>query len=493
MKYGIHWFRRDLRVAGNPALEWNRETNKGRVLGIFVFDPSFLSRPDIGISRFGFLLKTLEALKLELQSLGGDLLVLDHGPEEAFTKLFKALSQENSPLPTHFTFNRDYEPFARERDARIESLVTDRFKILTHTERDHLLIEPHELYKDKPGSWYQVYSPFQKKWLANFQKKEFRDRLVPRSAERFHLSWKEVLSKPLREKFCDRLEAYLGKIIPQCEVPLPPAGHAAALAQLDAFKDEWLGQYATQRDFPSVNGTSQLSFYLKNGSITTAQTIHHLGIADQKHRDRSAATQDSKTKYLNELIWREFYYHILFHVPRVEHEAFNLKYKNIEWEDDRMLFLAWCEGRTGYPIIDAAMRQLNTTGWMHNRMRMVVASFLTKDLLINWQWGERYFMQKLLDGDLAANNGGWQWAASTGCDPQPYFRIFNPTLQGKRYDPDGKYVRKYVPELAHVDNKRIHEPWKLPKLPAGYPERIVDHSSRSLKAVSLFKRARASD
>lgn len=493
MKYGIHWFRRDLRVAGNPALEWNKKIHQGCVVGIFVFDPSFLSRPDIGISRFAFLLETLKALREELQSLGGDLLVLDQGPDQAFEGLFSALLKEKRPLPASFTFNRDYEPFARERDARIETLISERFKISTHSERDHLLIEPHEIHKDKPGTWYQVYSPFQKKWLAQFQKKEIRDRLTQHPTERFQTSWSDILPKPLRGKFSDQLDTYLKKVLPQCDVPLPPAGHSAALEQLELFKDQGLEDYAKMRDFPAVNGTSRLSIYLKNGSITTAQIIHFLGLAERKHRNHSAATLDSQTKYLNELIWREFYYHILFHSPRVEKEAFQLKYKSLNWEDDRVLFLAWCEGRTGYPIVDAAMRQLNATGWMHNRMRMVVASFLTKDLLINWQWGERYFMQKLLDGDLSANNGGWQWAASTGCDPQPYFRIFNPTLQGKRYDPDGDYVRKYVPELAHVEKRHIHEPWKLAKLPAGYPERVVEHSSRSLKAISLFKRSAASE
>jgi deoxyribodipyrimidine photo-lyase len=270
-------------------------------------------------------------------------------------------------------------------------------------------------------------------------------------------------------------------VVPKAEVSLPEAGSRAALQQLERFVHEGLDDYAEKRDYPAAPGTSRLSYYLKNGSITTAQIISQL---------KPSARAPSHTKYLSELIWREFYYHILYHCPRVEHEAFQLKYRDIDWEDNEQLFQAWCEGKTGYPIVDAAMRELNTTGWMHNRMRMVVASFLTKDLLINWQWGERYFMRKLLDGDLAPNNGGWQWAASTGCDPQPYFRIFNPTLQGKRYDPEGEYVRRFVPELAEVDSRKIHEPWKLKEFPKGYPKPIVNHASRSLKAVSLFKKAR---
>ncbi len=481
MKFGIHWFRRDLRVAGNPALEWCRKSNDGRVVGIFVFDPKFLSRPDIGISRFAFLIETLSELKKELKSLGGDLLVLDQGPDTAFESLFSALEDQKSGLPSTLTYNRDYEPFARERDARVEGMITHRFKIAVHSERDHLLIEPHEISKDHSGGsqqegWYQVYSPFQKKWMAKLGTAEVRKRLVQHRAESFCLSWDEVLPKKLKERFSDQLETYQKSILPRAEVPLPPVGHAAALRQLDTFKESGIENYAETRDIPGIDGTSRLSIYLKNGSLTIAQVIAHLGLAGQ-------------SKFLNELIWREFYYHILFHAPRVEKEAFQIKYKTIAWENDPKLFQSWCDGKTGYPVVDAAMRQLNTTGWMHNRMRMVVASFLTKDLLIDWRWGERYFMQKLLDGDLAPNNGGWQWAASTGCDPQPYFRIFNPTLQSKRYDPDGSYIRQFVPELAHLDSRKIHEPWKLNKLPAGYPKRIVDHSSRSMKAISLFKRA----
>jgi deoxyribodipyrimidine photo-lyase len=489
MKYGIHWFRRDLRVAGNPALFWNHKAHEGRVLGIFVFDPKFLARTDFAISRFAFFIQTLCELKKELKALGGDLLVLDQGPDQAFQSLFSQLKSAGIVLPSAVTFNRDYEPFARQRDAQIESILSTQFNIPIHSERDHLLIEPHEINKGEPESWYQVYSPFQKKWMKTFYSKKIQERLVEPRVEPLALTWRKLFTKNLDVKFSDQLENYREKVVSKSEVPLPPAGHAAALERLEAFSEEGIQDYAQNRDIPFLDGTSRLSIYLKNGSISSSQVIEKLGLAKQKHRDQSVATQNSRTKFLNELIWREFYYHILYHSPRVENEAFQPKYQSIDWENDPELFQAWCEGRTGYPIVDAAMRQLNTTGWMHNRMRMVVASFLTKDLLISWQWGERHFMQKLLDGDLAANNGGWQWAASTGCDPQPYFRIFNPTLQGKRYDPEGDYVRRFVPELADVSARHIHEPWKLPSLPNGYPKRIVDHSSRSLKAVSLFKRA----
>jgi deoxyribodipyrimidine photo-lyase len=233
-----------------------------------------------------------------------------------------------------------------------------------------------------------------------------------------------------------------------------------------------LGQYDEARDIPGIPGTSQMSIFLKNGSITVAQII--------------AACKLTDGKYLNELIWREFYYHILAHRPDVETSAFHEKYNKLQWQNKESYFNAWQEGKTGYPIVDAGMRQLQETGWMHNRVRMIVASFLTKDLLIDYRWGENHFMKLLLDGDLAPNNGGWQWAASTGCDPQPYFRIFNPVLQSQRYDPDGDYIRRYVPELKDFDSKEIHEPWNSSKK-STYPKRIVIHAEQKEKALQLFK------
>ena len=235
-------------------------------------------------------------------------------------------------------------------------------------------------------------------------------------------------------------------------IPIPEAGFQVALTQLKSFTDH-LTDYQQNRDFPDLPGTSRLSMFLKNGSLTSAQIIQALRLQGLIWTQKTG-----KVQFLKEIVWREFYYHILYHRPDVEKNAFNLNYQNIQWENNNGLFLRWKEGTTGFPIVDAGMRELRETGWMHNRVRMIVASFLVKDLLIDWRWGENYFMKELLDGDLAPNNGGWQWAASTGCDPQPYFRIFNPWLQSEKFDPNANYIRKFVPELRKIPTKAIHRP-----------------------------------
>lgn len=487
--FGIHWFRRDLRVAGNPALRWNCKQNQGRTLGIFFFDSQFLSRPDFSIHRFGFFLQTLKALQDELREMGGDLLVLDHGPGPGFDFL---LSKLGSKIPSCITFNRDYEPFARQRDERIIQKL-ESLGVQIHTERDHLLIEPRELQRDlQPGGFYQVYSPFCKKWLSILEQEEVQERVIrqkeavsylekrlkgQRIEPFFKVTWKELLSQNLID---DSLSRMMNENAALLRIKLPPAGSLAAYEQVRNFKPK-LDQYLEQRDFPDLAGTSRLSIYFKNGSITPALVLNLLGLKSANFKD-----QNGKTQFLKELIWREFYYHILFHCPKVESKAFLSRYKNISWGNNEKWFEAWKEGKTGFPIVDAGMRELKTTGWMHNRVRMIVASFLTKDLLIDWKWGERYFMNELLDGDLAPNNGGWQWAASTGCDPQPYFRVFNPYLQSKKFDPQGEYIRKYVPELRRLGATEIHAPD-----PHLYHQPIVNHAIQKEKAVALYRDCRA--
>ena len=264
-------------------------------------------------------------------------------------------------------------------------------------------------------------------------------------------------------------------------MPIPKAGSETALKCLDAFRPK-IDAYGEARDFPNEEATSRLSIYLKNGSITVAQIIASLGLTAYQKGDRSG-----RARYLSELIWREFYYHVLYWHPRVEKEPFLPQFASIPWENKQESFTAWCAGLTGYPIVDAGMRELKTTGWMHNRVRMIVASFLTKDLLIDWRWGERYFMEQLLDGDLAPNNGGWQWAASTGCDPQPYFRIFNPELQSRKFDPEGHYIKKFVPELRHVPASSIHNP--PASMRRDYPAQIIDHRLQRDRALMLYSKA----
>lgn len=486
--YGFHWFRRDLRITGNPALQWSWKRHQGRVVGLFFFDKKFLSRPDFSTNRFQFFLHTLRKLKAELKAVGSDLLFFDIGPFEGIQCLFDQLDATNVIWPETISWNRDYESFARDRDLRMENFLKER-GIDFHTDRDHLLLEPHELFKNEdPEEGYQVYTPFSKRWKELFQTQDVQFRITSQKkslnqfksnrspdSKLFDLSV-PVLGVPEN----NLLETYLEQNSKRVTIPIPETGLATALERLRDFKTQ-ISNYATNRDVPSIDGTSGLSIFFKNGSLTVPQVIAALGLeADAKNR------VTGQGKFLNELIWREFYYHILWRHPHVENQSFQSQYDRMPWDNREDYFQAWKSGLTGFPVVDAGMRQLNETGWMHNRVRMIVASFLTKDLLVDWRWGERFFMEKLLDGDLAPNNGGWQWAASTGCDPQPYFRIFNPILQSKKFDPEGSYIKRFVPELQNLGPEDIHEPPHL--LRGDYPQPIVNHFEQREKALAMYQR-----
>ena len=475
--YGIHWFRRDLRVEDKPALTANLATHQGRVLGLFCFDHVFLARKDFSTNRFQFFLETLKAVKKQLLESGGDLLVLDVGPKTAYDQLFNELKSHGLPLPKTVSWNRDYEPFAVRRDFE----MTQWFKTLginPLTERDHLIIEPHEIYKgEDPNSTYQVFTPFKRRWLEKFETEDVQSRLKTKKLFPFQMKWDSIFNGKV--KLQDQLENYLEKNLKKVNIPIPSAGAQEGKGAIKVFVPK-VKNYGKYRDIPSVSGTSRFSLFFKNGSITTAQVIREMGLQNRSQWN------EGEEKFVSELIWREFYYYILARHPRVENEAFVEKYKAIPWKNNEDWFEAWKQGRTGFPIVDAGMRELNQTGWMHNRVRMIVASFLTKDLHIDWRWGEQYFMEKLLDGDLAPNNGGWQWAASTGCDPQPYFRVFNPYLQSQKFDPEGVYIKKYIPELKHCIGKLIHEP-QQDLMTRDYPPPIVDHSIQRQEALALYK------
>lgn len=478
--WGIHWFRRDLRLEGNPGLQENSRQTHGRTLGLFCFDSKFLSRNDFSHNRFAFFLKTLEKLKEDFRKHHGDLLVIDCAPQDAFLKIIQFCQEKKLSLPALVTWNRDYEPFARKRDEKIESVLHDS-GISTQSFRDHLIFEPNEILKgNEEDGFYQIYSPFGRKWFEKLATDEGKKRIQNQKQKvscHLNFSWKKWHN---RLPFDDALDEFIKKNDPHVTVPIPKAGFSEALSTLRRFHPA-LNHYKTNRDFPGQHGTSGLSVYLKNGSITTAQVITEL---DLDHLSWTSSHESAQ--FLKELVWREFYYHILFHRPDVEDGCFLKKYEHLSWENNRSLFHLWCKGMTGFPIVDAGMRQLLTTGWMHNRIRMVVASFLTKDLLIDWRWGARHFMKHLLDGDLAANSGGWQWAASTGCDPQPYFRIFNPWTQGKKFDPEGNYIRKYIPELKNAPTKALHDP-ATDRSTFGYPDPIVDHGRQREKALKAFQ------
>lgn len=490
--YAVHWFRRDLRVAGNPALSRMLKEYDGRVVGIFCFDKKFLSRADFSHARFQFFLNTLASLRDELQALGSDLMFCDQGPDEAFEQLFKQLRKSGKALPQSLSWNRDYEPYAIERDERLQKFFHSE-SVHTATERDHALIEPHEIVKStKPIGPYQIFTPYSKKWMDQFRTEEVMGRLDQQkkgfsylrkvkkgNVEKvYNWNWKKVLDKDGSAGW-EIFEDYSQKNQKLVTIEIPEAGTRAILAQLEHFRQR-MDDFAEARDIPSLDGTSRFSIYFKNGSLTSAQAIAYYELHKKPKLTKGEA------KFLSELIWREFGYYILTKHPRVEGEAFDDRFKTIDWGNREDWFEAWKAGKTGYPIVDAGMRQLNETGWMHNRVRMIVASFLTKDLHINWQWGEKYFMDKLIDGDLALNNMGWQWAASTGCDAQPYFRIFNPSLQSKKFDPDAKYIKEFVPELQNVAAKAIHNLTELTR-PRAYPAPIVSHDKQRLLALELYK------
>lgn len=483
--YAIHWFRRDLRISGNQALAQAMDQFQGRVVGVFFFDEVFLSRPDFSVNRFAFFLNTLRELQKEFRAAGGDLIVLDSGPEEGFKKLFKLIRESGrtadgaGELPAMVSWSRDYEPYARERDKKIAARMAAT-GIATHTERDHLLIEPQEISKED-GSFYKVYTPFAKRWFEKLATAEIQERLSRanvRSKFDFDLSWGDLLGASAAD--LDRLEYFSEKNSARVSVPIPTAGHTEAMRRINEYQEK-VSEYALKRDYPILQSNSGMSIFLKNGSVSISQIIAAFDLRRQRIADKTG-----ETTFLKELCWREFYYHILWHCPWVESESFLERYRSLKWENSLAQFEAWKNGMTGYPIVDAGMRELNTTGLMHNRVRMIVASFLTKHLLIDWKWGERYFMEKLIDGDMAANNGGWQWAASTGCDAQPYFRVFNPQLQSEKFDADGAYIKKYVPELAGLSAKEIHAPTGLFK-PVDYPEPIVEHSFARIRAIERYK------
>lgn len=462
----IHWFRRDLRLDDNTALLAAYD-GAAEVVPVFIFDRTILERPDTGGVRVKFLLDTLAALDADLRARGGRLVLREGTPEEELARLIAETGAKA------VFYNRDVEPFARARDARVAERLGGTCEVRGFDDGE---LHPPETIKTKGGTVYTVFTPYKKTALAIPVPK-------PRSAPEVFRVPEGIVSNPLPT---------LAELGHATEVKTPPGGEGPARERLEGFVRRHLHEYDRERDAPAKPGTSGLAPYLRFGCLSPRRAFHAAEDAVAGRTDRAGADV-----WISELLWRDFYRQILFHFPYVETGSFKKSYDELAWERNDELFEAWKAGRTGFPIVDAGMRQLNQIGWMHNRVRMIVASFLTKDLLIDWRRGERYFMEKLVDGDLAANNGGWQWAASTGTDAQPYFRIFNPVSQGQKFDPTGAYVRKYVPELASVPEKWIHEPWNLPleyrkpfrcQLGTDYPYPVVDHARQREKALALFKK-----
>ena len=448
------WLRRDLRLFDHAAL-YHALTASKNVLCVFVFDRAILDRLPRADRRVAFIWESLRQIKVELNALGSDLIVR-HG---LATDLIPQLATELGASAVYA--NGDTEPAALERDAQVATALTGLRKTL-QLFKDQVIFERDEIL-NLSGAMYRVFTPYKRAWLAK-------------------LTEATLASYPVRP-LLHRLKPHPPGALPSLtELGFDAVDIEALKPGMDGgellFNDfcNRISQYHEARDFPAIKGVSYLSVHLRFGTVSVrelARTAHQIG-------------SEGAQIWLSELIWREFYQQLLWHRPELVTHTFKPEYDALPFPNNEEFFAAWCQGRTGFPIVDAAMRQLNQTGFMHNRLRMVVASFLVKDLLIDWRWGERYFAEQLNDFDLASNNGGWQWAASTGCDAQPYFRIFNPTSQSQRFDPEGKFIRRYCPELAGLDNKNIHAPTIVP---ANYPAPIVDHAVQRTEALKLFKLA----
>jgi deoxyribodipyrimidine photo-lyase len=429
-KVNIFWFRRDLRLLDNAGL-YHALKGDSPVVPVFIFDKIILDQlEEKKDKRVEFIHDALIEMQEKLERIQSSLEVYFGTPEEAFEKLIS-----DYDVQTVFT-NHDYELYAIERDERIKNLLAKK-NIDLKTYKDQVIFEKDEVLKDD-GKPYTVYTPYSRKWKAMLT--DFYIKSYP-------------------------AEKYYKNFFKQSPRSIPSLGSMGFKATGKSFPsknpgEDLLKHYDETRDFPGIEGTSRLGIHLRFGTISIRKLV--------------AKAKEVNAVFLNELIWREFYMSILWHFPHVgRHKAFKPEYDNIKWRNNEDEFEKWCKGKTGYPIVDAGMRQLNETGYMHNRVRMITASFLCKHLLIDWRWGEAYFSEKLLDFDFAANNGGWQWVAGSGCDAAPYFRIFNPQLQTEKFDKDLKYIKRWVPEFQEFD----------------YPKPIVEHTAARDRCLKVYKEA----
>lgn len=430
MTVNIFWFRRDLRLEDNAGL-YSALNGNFPVVPIFIFDKNILDQlVDKSDRRVEFIHAALTQMQSELKAIGSSLEVIYDNPEKAFEKLIK-----HHKIANVYT-NHDYEAYGIKRDAEIKELLHTH-KIEFHTFKDQVIFEKNEVTKDD-GKPYTIFTPYSRKWKQA-------------------MSQNNLPSYPTKKHFGNFYKTATTEIISLQKIGFKTTNEPFPSNNLNK---DLVQHYKEQRDIPSINGTSKLGVHLRFGTVSIRKLVQQCSSLSET--------------FLNELIWRDFYHMILWHFPHVNHyKSFKPAYDQIEWRHDENDFEKWCNGQTGYPIVDAGMRELNATGFMHNRVRMITASFLCKHLLLDWRWGEGYFAQKLLDYDFAANNGGWQWAAGSGCDAAPYFRIFNPYLQTKKFDPDFKYIKKWVPEFQEFN----------------YPAPIVNHEFARKRCLEVYGKA----
>jgi deoxyribodipyrimidine photo-lyase len=477
LRNSLVWFRRDLRLEDHAALH-HALRSSDRVHCVFVFDTDILAGLPRDDRRVQFIHASLVELDARLRSWGAYLIVRQGRAADEIVRLAAELEAES------VFANHDYEPAAVARDREVQQRLREAGRSL-QTFKDQVIFEKDEVLTQAGGA-FSVFTPYKNAWLKRLA-------AHPDAIEACDTApWAKALAPAPAGHRLPALEE-LG-FVPN-EAPILPAGMSGARQLLDGFLER-IDDYRTQRDFPSLDSTSRLSVHLRFGTLPVRGLVRLL-------RERLDAGEDGAATWLSELIWREFYMMILQRHPRVLTQSFKAAFDKVRWEEGPEAdgaFAAWCEGRTGYPLVDAAMAQLNRTGFMHNRLRMVTASFLTKDLGISWLRGERYFAQQLNDYELSSNNGGWQWAASTGCDAQPWFRIFNPVTQSKRFDPDGGFIRRWLPQLAGLEGAAIHAPWLAKPaaleraglvLGRDYPLPIVDHEQARERTLARFGALRA--
>lgn len=451
-KLALYVFRRDLRLVDNTALI-EACSQSERVLVAFIFDPRqieehrYLSRPALQ-----FMLNSLTELDREIQKKGGRLYYFLGAAEEVIPSVMTRLKIDALFL------NRDYTPFSQKRDKAISEFCL-KHERQCYILDDALLQKPEAVLK-ADGRPYTIYTPY-------FRKARTLAVIKPHANPHQNYAIENSLhSEKIEESWWPKLNNLSLK-----------GGRKEGISLLESI--EALLNYSENRNYPAKNATSHLSAHIKFGTISIREAYYHI-----------CATFSPEHTLINELYWHDFFTQIAYYFPKVFKGAFQEKYQNIKWENNKSHFQRWCEGSTGFPIVDAGMRELNETGYMHNRVRMIVASFLTKDLRINWRWGEAYFARKLIDYDPAVNNGNWQWAASTGCDAQPYFRVFNPWLQQKKFDEEATYIKKWIPELQSCSAKLLHRLYELEKSPIlSYPLPMLDHKTAAAKAIALYSQA----
>jgi deoxyribodipyrimidine photo-lyase len=427
--YLIFWFRRDLRLQDNAGL-FHALSSGAKVLPVFIFDTAILDRlTNPADKRVNFIYREIEALKEQIRAFGSDLLLLYDTPAMAFKWLLANFS-------IHAVFcNEDYEPYGIQRDTEIMQLLANH-SVSFNTYTDHVIFSPRKVCKDDKQP-YTVFTPYAKKWKAMLEKEA-------------------PAEYPTQSYFTNFQKDHTFEMPVMASLGFQPSVATFPSKKLD---EKMLQAYSKHRDFPSLDASSHISVHLRFGTISI------------RHAVRMAIIHSEV--WLNELIWREFFMQILYHYPAVVNSSFKPRYDHIPWLNDEVTFEKWCRGETGYPIVDAGMRELRETGFMHNRVRMIVAGFLCKHLLIDWRWGEAWFAENLLDFELSSNNGNWQWAAGSGCDAAPYFRVFNPALQTQRFDPQHAYIKRWVPEYNHSE----------------YPKPLVDHVFARERCLKVYKSA----